>query len=87
LKTFTSLILCISLVKELLQQEICNLFNKLKEQLEVIKDGQQERNLTGKSATRKLEQWKSPSGKKHRHPESDLYPKPRMFLSGSRYGG
>lgn len=34
----------------------CNLFNKLREQLEVIKHGQQERNLTGQTATKKREQ-------------------------------
>lgn len=64
------------------KRNFCNLFNKLKEWLEIIKDGQQERNGTAKTATRKLEQWKSPSGKKHGQPESDLYPEPRMFYQG-----
>lgn len=59
-----------------------NLFIKLKEWLEIIKDGQQLRNWTEMTATRRLEQWKSPSGKKHGHPESDLYPEPPMFYWG-----
>lgn len=63
-------------------RNFCNMFNKSKEQLELIKDGQQERNLTGNTATRKLEQWKSLSGKKHTHPESNLYPEPHMFYEG-----